>query len=89
MFHLDAPNLVLTSLRPAAPPEGVSAAVIATLLESSTFGGAAELRCPKNPSRAMTIDSDGNANMELTIKGDAVALDVPAGELLRVRVEFA
>ncbi len=89
LFHLDAPNLVLTGLRPTAPPEGASAAVIATLLESSTFGGAAELRCPKNPSRAVTIDAEGNANMELTITGDAIALDVPAGELLRVRVEFA
>src|SRR5262249_31782820 len=85
LFHLDAPNLVLTSLRPAAGP---GAAVVAQLLECSSFGGGAELRCVRNPSRAVTLDAAGNAAMELTVTGDAVSLDVPAGELLRVRVEF-
>src|SRR5262249_2920791 len=88
LFHLDAPNLVVTSLRPTTPPEGATAAIVARMLESSTFGGAAGLRCARHPSRACLLDGAGNANMELTVTGDAVAIDVTASDLMQVRIEF-
>ncbi|MFL5340113.1 MAG: hypothetical protein ACJ8F7_08170 [Gemmataceae bacterium] len=88
LFHLDAPNLMLSSLRPTAVA-GASAAVVATLLEISGFSGAGELRCVRNPVRAVTLDPSGNAQTELSITGDAVTLDLSASDLTRVRVEFA
>src|SRR5262249_56777542 len=45
LFHLDAPNLVLTCLRPA--PDGADA-VLARLLECNTHNTQAELRCVRD-----------------------------------------
>jgi hypothetical protein len=89
LFHLDAPNLVMTSLRPGKPGEGASSAIVLRLLECTTFGGAAELRCARNPVRAVTLDAQGNALAELPVNGDAVSLDVLASDMLNVRVDFA
>jgi len=86
LFHLDAANLLLTSLRPGA--DG-SDAVIARMLECSGSGTAAELRCVRNPSRAMLIDARGTSLMDLTPQGDALSLDVPGHDLVQVRVEFS
>ena len=49
LFHLDAPNLVLTSLRPA--PDGADA-VTARMLEVGGFGGQAQWRCVRDPKQA-------------------------------------
>ena len=46
LAHLDAPNLMLTSLQ----PDGDRPAVVARLLEVSGFAGAATLRFARNPS---------------------------------------
>src|SRR5207244_5409779 len=56
LFHLDAPNLVLTGLRPA--PEGADA-VIARLLECGSHGLQAEFRCVRDPRRAVLRDASG------------------------------
>jgi hypothetical protein len=88
LFHLDAPNLVLTGLRPARPPASGGSAIELRLLESTGFGGTAELRCVRNPSRACTLDAAGEPFVELTANGDAVTIDYLAGDLLRIRVEF-
>jgi hypothetical protein len=88
LFHLDAPNLVMTSLRPASRLEAGSSGIELRLLEANAFGGAAELRCARDPVRAYTIDPQGNALAELNTNGDAVALDALASDLLNLRVEF-
>jgi hypothetical protein len=88
LFHLDTPNLVLLSMRPAKPPESGGSAIELRLTESTGFGGSAELRCVRNPIRACTLDAAGQPFMELTINGDVVALDYLAGDLLHIRVEF-
>ena len=46
LFHLDATNLLLSSIRPA--PDGADA-VLVRLLESSVHGGPAEFRCVRDP----------------------------------------
>jgi hypothetical protein len=85
LFHLDAPNLVLTGLRPG--PDGVDA-VLARLLECGP-GGPAELRCARDPARAMLLDARGMALMDLPIEGDRVTLDAARHDLLQVRVDFS
>jgi hypothetical protein len=85
LFHLDAPNLVLTSLR--AEP-GEAAAVTARMLEVSGFGGGAELRCPRDPRDAALTDAAGTVQQALTPGGDAVPFDYAAYDLVNVRAEF-
>jgi hypothetical protein len=82
LFHLDAPNVIATSLRPV--PRGV----VAQLLEVTSFGGSAELRCVRDPVRAGVLDGDGDAYNSLTVQGDAVQLDISAGDLQQVRIEL-
>jgi hypothetical protein len=89
LFHLDAPNLLLTSLRPTTPPEGAGRSVVAHLLECSGFAGSAELRCVYDPSSAATLDGSDAAYVPLSITGDAVSIDFAANDLIRVRVDWA
>jgi hypothetical protein len=85
LFHLDAPNLMLTSMRPAA--EGVDA-VVARLVECSQYTTQAELRCVRDPQRAIMLDARGSSLQEVSASGDAVLFEVPSGDLVHVRVEF-
>lgn len=86
LFHLDAPNLAVTSLRPA--PDGADA-VVARLLECSGHSGPAEFRFVRDPKRAVIQDVRGTELMESGTSGDAVLLDVTAGDLVQLRVEFS
>jgi hypothetical protein len=86
LFHLDASNLMLSTLRPA--PDGVQG-VTARLLELAGHGGPAELRCVRDPVRALTVDARGTTQTDLTTQGDAVQLDASPNDLLHLRVDFA
>ncbi len=85
LFHLDAPNLLLTSLRPA--PGGADG-VVARLLECAKHAGHSELRCVRDPAGASQVNARGEVLSELGYAGDAVFLDVAEGELLHLRVDF-
>jgi hypothetical protein len=85
LFHLDAPNLLLTSLRPAP---GDAPGIVARLLECGGFGGHAEFRCVRDPQRAMILDARGTLQMEAPTQGDAVLLDVGRNDLVQLRVDF-
>ncbi len=85
LFHVDAGNLVLTSLRPA--PEGADA-VIARLVECRGLATLAQLRCPRNPVRAALVNERDDSLSELPVSGDAVSLNLCGNEMQRVRVEF-
>lgn len=86
LFHLDASNLLLTSLRPAG--EGADA-VLLRMLECGVHGGPAEFRCVRNPNRAMLLDARGGSLMEAGTSGDAVSFDVAACDLVSLRVDFS
>jgi hypothetical protein len=85
LFHLDAPNLLLTNLRPGAEGDD---AVMARLLECAAHTGAAELRCARDPRRASLTDARGLPIMDAETRDDAVLLEVAGGDLVQVRVEF-
>jgi hypothetical protein len=85
LFHLDAPNLLMTSLT-AEPDE--AAVVVARMLELSGFAGAAELRCPRDPKEAALVDALGETQQTLGPSGDGVPFDYGAHDLVNVRVGF-
>jgi hypothetical protein len=85
LFHLDAPNLLLTSLRPGH--EGQDS-ITARMLECSLHGSAVEFRCARNPKRAMLVDARGETLLEATINGDAVQFEAAPGDLIHLRVDF-
>jgi len=85
LFHLDAPNLLLTSLRPA--PGGADG-VLARLVEVGNHSGHSELRCVRDPQQARQVNARGDVLAELGYSGDAVFLDVAEGELLHLRIDF-
>jgi hypothetical protein len=86
LFHLDAPNLLLTSLRPA--PAGADG-VTARLLEIGGVGGQAQWRCVRDPKQARLLDAHGEATLDLPIQGDAVQMDVGRNDLIQMRVDFS
>jgi hypothetical protein len=85
LFHLDAPNLLLTSLRPA--PEGADG-VVARLLECGGHGGAAELRCVRDPRSAVVQDGRATAILDATTEGDAAQIEVAPNDLVQLRIDF-
>jgi hypothetical protein len=85
LFHLDAPNLLLTSVRPIS--EGADG-LVARMLECSGHYGQAEFRCVRDPRRAVLTDALGATLLELTPQGDAIPFDFGPNDLLHLRVEF-
>jgi hypothetical protein len=85
LFHLDAPNLLLTGLRPAA--DGADA-ITARLLEVSGSSGQAELRCARSPRKATVVDGQGAPLSEARVEEDKVMLEFSSSELLQVRIDF-
>jgi hypothetical protein len=97
LFHLDASNLMLTSLRPRGlevagegnSPGDLTDAITARLLECSGFSTPAELRCVRNPTRVALLDARGQFLMEGTQSGDAALFHAGPGELIQVQVQFS
>ncbi|MBI1915119.1 MAG: hypothetical protein HYS12_10330 [Planctomycetes bacterium] len=85
LFHLDAPNLLLTSLRPA--PGGADG-VVARLVEVGNHSGHSEMRCVRDPQQVRQVNARGEVLAELGYSGDTVYLDVAEGELLHLRIDF-
>jgi hypothetical protein len=86
LFHLDATNLLLTSLE--AAPDGEDA-VIAHILETHMESGQGELRCPRNPVRAQITNLMGEHQQDVRIEGDSVGFDFSPGELIVLRIAFS
>lgn len=88
LAHVDMPSLILTSLRPCEPSEGMNRAVAGQFLETSGFGGTADFRFVRDPNQASLVDGLGQPLNPLTMNGDAIPLDYSAGEVLRVKAEW-
>ncbi|MCS7045863.1 MAG: hypothetical protein NZO58_05865, partial [Gemmataceae bacterium] len=98
LFHLDTLNLTLTRLCPGAmavtaageePKTEPRDAVTARLLECGGHSGQAELRCVRDPQRAVLLDGRGHFMLEATRAGDTVYLEVTPNDLVHVQVEFS
>lgn len=88
LFHADSPNLLMLGMRPVAG-EGSARSVRAHFLETTGYGGSAELRCVRDPASAATLDGEGTPAISLPITGDAVRIDFSANDLVHVQVDFA
>jgi hypothetical protein len=86
--HVDLPSLLLTSLRPAAPAEGMGRAVTARFIETAGYGGAAELRFARDVARAWLADAAGVPGQDLTVIDGGVAMEFSAGEVVTVKAEW-
>ncbi|GIW84212.1 MAG: hypothetical protein KatS3mg106_725 [Gemmataceae bacterium] len=88
LVHIDMPNLLVTSLRPASASAGADRAIALRCLETSGFAGTAECRFARDPSRASRIDGLGQPLQPLIVSGDAVHVDYSGDELFRILVEW-
>jgi hypothetical protein len=86
LFHLDAPNLLLTSMRPA--PDGADAVTL-RMLEVSNHSGPAELRCVRDPKRAVLVDARGEMQIEAAVNGDAVSFESSACDVVQLKVSYS
>ncbi len=86
LFHLDSPNLLLTSFRPA--PDGADA-ITTRMLECGLHGGTAELRCVRNPRRAVLFDARGEVVRDADTYEDAATFEVSSNDWVQLRVEFS
>jgi hypothetical protein len=92
LFHLDAPNLMLTSLRPApllSAQQAAADAVCLRVQEITGYGGSASLRCVRNPKQARLTDARGTPLTDLAVDGDAVQLEFGRHEIVNLRIDFS
>ncbi|QVL34495.1 hypothetical protein KIH39_11475 [Telmatocola sphagniphila] len=88
LFQIDAPNLILTSMRTLPPREDSTTAIILQLQEIGGNGGIAELRCVRNPKRAVRLDGLNEEMHELGCNGDAISVEYSAHEIVRICICF-
>ena len=84
LFHLDAPNVLLTKMWPDANAD----AVLFRFLECHSHLVQAELRCARDPVRASLVDANGLAFHDVNVSGDGALFEAAAGDLAQLRVEF-
>jgi hypothetical protein len=98
LFHLDAPNLLLTGMRPGrrealpegeAPPAEPVDALTARLQECGGYSTHAELRCVRDPKRVVLLDARGQLVNEGSMSGDAALFDVNPSDFTQVQVDFS
>lgn len=86
LFHLDAPNVMLTSLRPA--PDGADA-LIARLQECISYGSHLQFRSVRNPKRAELLDIRGVSQHEVDVQDDAVSFELSPADFVQLRIEYS
>jgi hypothetical protein len=85
LFHLDAPNLVLTRMWP--DPDGQDA-ILFRLLETHNYLVQAELRCPRNPMRGALVDGRGTVRSQANVSSDGILFESAASDFIELRVDF-
>jgi alpha-mannosidase len=89
-FHVSAKNVQILRLTPASRvrerPESDGFTV--RLLETEGRGRRTKLRCFRTPVSARQIDFQGRTINDLTIDGDAVAVEMSPYEIADVEVQF-
>ncbi len=93
LFHLDMSNLLLTRLHPGgvelySDGRDLSDAVTAHLLEVTGNGSHAELRCVRDPQRALLLDMQGQRLFDASASNDTVYFELSPHDLVQLQVEF-
>ena len=87
LAHIDTPQLMLSSMNYATEEGGPR--LIGQFAEGVGYGGTGEFRLPRNPTGAAVIDGRGESIATCPTEDDAVRLDFAAGEIPRLKVDFA
>lgn len=87
-LHVDAKNVQVTSLRPLPPDETSPAGVRIRLTETEGRAKRARLTFFKTPSSARLVNLAGETMANLSVEGDAVAIDVHRYEIATVELRF-
>ncbi len=85
-FHLDASNIVITSLSPLHPDR---CGVRLRLFESAGRYTRARLQCLRTVTEARMTDFHGQRLASLESEGDRVTLDLSPHEFTQLEIEFA
>ena len=88
LAHVDLPSLLMTSLKPCEPGEGMTRAVAMRLTECSGFAGQAHLQFARDPNRAVGCDNDAMPWNEITLAEGMVPVDFSSNETFRVKAEW-
>jgi hypothetical protein len=95
LFHFDLPSLLLTRMLPetrerveGTPPAEPRDAIVAQLLECSGQSAHSEMRCLRNPTRAVILDGLGRFVLNHHFSGDMISLEVAPHEWVQLQVEF-
>ncbi|MFM7151465.1 MAG: hypothetical protein ACKO23_16635 [Gemmataceae bacterium] len=86
LFHLDASNVMVTSLRSI---DESSPSIRAVLQECSGHFGMGQFRCFRNPHHAEIQDLKGQTQSVLQVEGDAINLEINAHDLASLRIDFS
>ncbi len=102
LYHLDMPNLILTSMRPGGReilyPDyqgenqnlpDLTDAITLRLFECGSQSDQAEFRCVRNPYRSTQLDARGERVLETGLSGDTVFLEVSPGDFTQLQIEFS
>jgi hypothetical protein len=88
LAHVDLPSLLMTSLKPCPPGEGMTRAIAMRLTECSGFAGQAHVQFARDPNRAVGCDNEGMPGNEITIAEGLVPVDFSSNETFRVKTEW-
>lgn len=86
LFHIDAVNILVNSLRPA--PDH-SDAILARLAEIRGAATEAVFRCPRPPVRAYLVNEWDVPVSDLPVADDGVQLSFSANEMKRLLIHFS
>ncbi len=87
-FHVDAKNVVITSMRPLDPQEGRPGGLRIRLLETEGRAKTTRLMCFKTPTSAQRVNLLGESIEPLPISGDAVTIEMRKYEIATVDLMF-
>jgi hypothetical protein len=89
LFHVDAPNLMMTSLKPVDVDGKSGRTVRAHFVETTGYSGTAEFRCVRDPVNASILDGEGTPAISLPLTGDSIRVDFSANDVIQMQIDFA
>jgi len=87
-FHVDAKNVLITSMRPVDPQEGRPSDLRIRLLETEGRAKTTRLSCFKTPKTAQRVNLLGEPIEPLPITSDAVTIEMRKYEIATLELSF-
>src|SRR5207244_7032367 len=88
LFHLDLPNVIATHWEPLGGTSGAVEGFVTRLQETDGRAAKTKLTTIRRPQSARQVNYVGETLAELTVEGEAVWIDLSAGEWAQVEVRW-